>query len=69
MYIDVVYYLTNVSVEMMQTGLADKMRIVIAEAAKVEMSTVQVWYLKDISENYVDEGIPAVAFWVRITMK
>ena len=67
-YIDVVYYLTNVNVEMMQTGLADKMRIVIAEAAKVEMSTVQVWYLKDISENYVDQGIPAVAFWVRITI-
>ena len=68
-YIDTVYYLTNTTVEMMQTGLADKMRIVIAEAAKVEMSKVEVWYLKDISENYVDLGISAVAFWVRITLE
>ena len=67
-YIDVVYYLTNVTMEMMESGLGVKMGMVIAEAAKVQTSVVQVWYLKDISNEYEEEGIPAVAVWVRFTL-
>lgn len=67
-YIDTVYYMTNVTMEMMESGLGDRMGMVIAEAVKVNVSAVEVWYLKDISEEFVEEGIPAVAVWVRFTV-
>ena len=67
-YIDAVYYVTNVTMDMMESGLSRKMGVVIAEASKVEMSVVEVWYVKDISNEYEEEGIPAVAVWVRLTL-
>ena len=67
-YLDSVYFMRNMTMGMMESGLGDKMGMVIAEAVKVNVSSVEVWYLKDISEEYVEEGIPAVAVWVRFTV-
>lgn len=65
-YIDVIYYLTQVTKEEMETGLAEKIRVAIADASNIVSKSVSLWYLKDISSEY--EDMTAVAFYVRVTL-
>ncbi len=65
-YIDVIYYLTQVTKEQMESGMAETIRVAIADASNIVSKNVDLWYMKDISSEY--EDTTAVALYVRVTL-
>lgn len=64
-YIDTVYYITKVTIEMIQQGLSEKLRAAISEASDVNLKNIELWYTKDLSYEF--DGVDTTAFWVRVT--
>ena len=66
-YIDVAYK-TNFTVEQVQSeSILTSLVAVIASSSQTDMSTVELWKVKDVTEEFPDEDI-ATAFWIRFTL-
>ena len=66
-YIDVAYK-TNFTVEQVQSeSILTSLVAVIASSSQTDMSAVELWKVKDVTEEFPDEDI-ATAFWIRFTL-
>ena len=54
-YIDVAYVISGVTMEAMQSQGAEYMLAVLSVIVNVDMSTMEAWKLKDVTETYVSE--------------
>ena len=65
-FIDVIYFMTNVTKEQVQSGMGETIRVAIADASNLVSKSVDLWYVKDITTE--SDNVPVVAMYVRATL-